>query len=259
MESASNGEISQYWHKDGKCPKGTVPIRRSASSITRKHPSLLRRHFNSSLVERPTNTREYALVRSHDDRYFGGSATLTIWKPKVEDNEFSLTQLWITSGNGANLNTIEVGWMVYPDIYGDDEPRFFIYWTRDGYNTTGCYDFDCPGFVQTDFIVKLGQPISRISTVGGRMIGINIMIYKVPPNVYGHELDKFLTDTASSYIGWLSDQKLASYSLHEPKHEDIYTAFEEEILVLEQVVLIFLAIGVRLCCTHWKKKRLKGE
>ncbi|XP_047340142.1 uncharacterized protein LOC124943710 [Impatiens glandulifera] len=159
MELASNGEISQDWHKYEKCPEGTVPIRRSTSSITRKHPSLLRRHFNSSLVQSPKGIHEYALVRSKDNQYYGATATLSVWKPKVEVNELSLAQLWISSGYGVNLNTIEVGWM------------------RDYYTTTGCYDIDCPGFVQTNFNIQLGHPIP-ISTVGGPTCAIRIMVYK---------------------------------------------------------------------------------
>ncbi|XP_047339661.1 uncharacterized protein LOC124943152 [Impatiens glandulifera] len=112
---------------------------------------------------------EYALVRSHDDRYTGGSATFSVWKPNVEDNEFSLTQLWITSGHGANLNSIEVGWMGNTAI---DSRKSGLLISR------GCYDNDCAGFVQIDFSVELGQPISPISTVGGPISEIKILVYK---------------------------------------------------------------------------------
>ncbi|XP_047339660.1 uncharacterized protein LOC124943150 [Impatiens glandulifera] len=179
MQSSSKGEISQDWQEHEKCPEGIAPVRRSTSSITRKHPSLLRSHFNSSLFVGPEGIHEYAFVRSYvDGRFFGASAMLSIWKPKVNHDEFSLAQLWISSGFGADLNTIEVGWTVFPKRYGDNEPRFFTFWTRDNYNTTGCYDSDCPGFVQVDFSVKLGQVISPISIVGGQTSGITIMVYK---------------------------------------------------------------------------------
>ncbi|XP_047340128.1 uncharacterized protein LOC124943696 [Impatiens glandulifera] len=121
---------------------------------------------------------KYALVRSDEGHYYGATATLTLWKPKVDYNEFSLTQLWLSSGYGTNINTIEVGWTVFPSKYGDDMPRFFVYWTRDYYTNTGCYNSDCPGFVQVDFSIKLGDPISTISTVGGPIFGIRIMVYK---------------------------------------------------------------------------------
>ncbi|XP_047340129.1 uncharacterized protein LOC124943697 [Impatiens glandulifera] len=123
-----------------------------------------------------TKDLKYAVVQNYG-RLFGASATFTVWKPEVEHNEFSLAQIWITSGNGSNTNTIEVGWIVYPIKYGDDQPRLFIFWTRDGYNTTGCYDHDCAGFVQIDFSIQLGQPISP-STLGGQLTFLTIMVYK---------------------------------------------------------------------------------
>ncbi|XP_047340131.1 uncharacterized protein LOC124943699 [Impatiens glandulifera] len=174
MESTSNGELSQGWQKYGKCPEGTVPIRRSTNSITRKHPSP---HFNSSLfVGIDEQVHEYAIVKSVG-RLFGASATFTVWKPEVEHNEFSLAQIWISSENDENMNTIEVGWIVSPRRYGDDQPRLFTFWTRDGYNTTGCYDHDCAGFVQIDFSIQLGQPIFP-STLGGQLTFLTIMVYK---------------------------------------------------------------------------------
>ncbi|XP_047340136.1 uncharacterized protein LOC124943704 [Impatiens glandulifera] len=174
MESTSNGEISQGWQKYGKCPEGTVPIRRSTNSITRKHPSP---HFNSSLfVGIDGQVHEHAIVKSFG-RLFGASATFTVWKPEVEHNEFSLAQIWISSGDDENMNTIEVGWIVSPRRYGDDQPRLFTFWTRDGYNTTGCYDHDCAGFVQIDFSIQLGQPIFP-STLGGQLTFLTIMVYK---------------------------------------------------------------------------------
>ncbi|XP_047340137.1 uncharacterized protein LOC124943705 [Impatiens glandulifera] len=48
---------------------------------------------------------------------------------------------------------------------------------RDGYNTTGCYDHDCAGFVQIDFSIQLGQPIFP-STLGGQLTFLTIMVYK---------------------------------------------------------------------------------
>ncbi|KAI3931988.1 hypothetical protein MKW98_012398 [Papaver atlanticum] len=44
----------------------------------------------------------------------------------------SISQIWVASGEDIDLNTIEVGWHVYQDIYGDDQTRFFIYWTGNG-------------------------------------------------------------------------------------------------------------------------------
>jgi len=51
---------------------------------------------------------------------YGAKATISIWDPTVETgDEFSLSQIWITSGNyeTKDLNSIEVGLQVCT-IYG---------------------------------------------------------------------------------------------------------------------------------------------
>ncbi|CAL9115652.1 unnamed protein product [Musa textilis] len=69
------------------------------------------------------------------------------------------------SGNfGTDLNTVETGWQVYPELYGDIFPRFFVYWTNDSYQSTGCYNLYCSGFVQTSNSVAVGTTITTTST-----------------------------------------------------------------------------------------------
>ncbi|WP_224642585.1 neprosin family prolyl endopeptidase, partial [Vibrio vulnificus] len=74
-----------------------------------------------------------------------------MWHPVVQTEvEYSSSQIWIKAGSkDSELNTIEVGWQVYPAIYGDHNTRLFIRWTNDGHNLTGCYDLKCEGFNQT--------------------------------------------------------------------------------------------------------------
>ncbi|KAH9713153.1 NEP-interacting protein 1 [Citrus sinensis] len=46
---------------------------------------------------------------------------------------------------------------------GEKKTRLFIYWTSDGYQSTGCYNLDCPGFVQTNKNIALGGSIEPVS------------------------------------------------------------------------------------------------
>ncbi|CDP16449.1 unnamed protein product [Coffea canephora] len=58
---------------------------------------------------------------------------------------FYSSQLWITGGSyNSDLNVIEAGWHV-----SFNENKFFIYWTRNNFRSTGCYNLLCPGFAQT--------------------------------------------------------------------------------------------------------------
>jgi hypothetical protein len=50
-------------------------------------------------------------------------------------------------------------------MYGTDLPCLFIYWTRDNYISSGCYNLSCDAFVQTDSSIVLGSALT-FSTPG---------------------------------------------------------------------------------------------
>uniref|UniRef100_A0A7N0U074 Neprosin PEP catalytic domain-containing protein n=1 Tax=Kalanchoe fedtschenkoi TaxID=63787 RepID=A0A7N0U074_KALFE len=183
-------ESIQLWAQSGEsCPEGTVPIRRitekdilRSSSIKRygrKPRSNVRRDSQS-------NDHEHAVVFVNGDQYYGAKASLNVWTPQVSDAyEFSLSQIWVISGSfGNDLNTIEAGWQVSPELYGDNYPRFFTYWTSDAYQTTGCYNLLCSGFVQTNNKIAIGAAISPRSSYNGQQFDIGLMIWKDPK--HGH-------------------------------------------------------------------------
>ncbi|KAJ4840186.1 hypothetical protein Tsubulata_002934 [Turnera subulata] len=80
-----------------------------------------------------------------------------------------------TSGSGHEVS---------PDLYGDNYPRFFTYWTSDAYQATGCYNLLCSGFVQTNNKIAIGAAISPRSSYNGRQFDIGIMVWKDPK--HGH-------------------------------------------------------------------------
>ncbi|CAN8318155.1 unnamed protein product [Cochlearia groenlandica] len=137
---------------------------------------------------------DYDLLKSHTIQYaiaskkvpkelYGAKATISIWRPKVETkDEFSISQIWITSGSyeNHNLNSVEVGWQVSRVMYGDSEPRLFVYWTSDEYKHTGCYNLECPGFIQTNNDIVLGGMISPVSKFEGKQYELTISIWKDP-------------------------------------------------------------------------------
>ncbi|KAA8542225.1 hypothetical protein F0562_023377 [Nyssa sinensis] len=183
-------ESFQLWTDSGEsCPEGTIPIRRTtekdilrASSI-RKFGRKLRRGVRHDTM---SSDHEHAVAFVNGDQYYGAKASLNVWAPGVTDQyEFSLSQLWVISGSfGNDLNTIEAGWQVSPDLYGDNNPRFFTYWTTDAYQTTGCYNLLCSGFVQTNNKIAIGAAISPRSSYNGRQFDIAIMVWKDPK--HGH-------------------------------------------------------------------------
>ncbi|XP_068640122.1 protein neprosin-like [Aristolochia californica] len=171
---------------DGGCPVGTVPLRRvqmedllragSVSKYVKKQQKGDRHNKLSQSV-----FHEYAVARMPGSgSYHGTAVTLNVWNPQPNTGTggiFSLAQLWITNGPYQEINTIEVGWQVYPNMYGDTATHLFIYWTADGYQTTGCYNLRCSGFVQVDPNI-FPEMILPTSTTGGAQVEIRLTVIK---------------------------------------------------------------------------------
>ncbi|EFJ24376.1 hypothetical protein SELMODRAFT_415011 [Selaginella moellendorffii] len=199
--------VTQMWHQSGKqCPRGTVPIRRTtiddilrAGSVRRygrkfhKPPNPSRSNSSgaaasfqaSSLMAMPeamdSNGHEHAIAYT-TGQFYGAQASLNVWRPDIDvPNEFSLSQIWLLGGSFADdLNSIEAGWQVSPELYGDSNPRLFTYWTSDSYQATGCYNLLCSGFIQTGSDIAIGASISPVSSYDGPQYDIRILVWKDP-------------------------------------------------------------------------------
>ncbi|XP_058215687.1 protein neprosin isoform X2 [Rhododendron vialii] len=182
-----------------RCPKGTVPIRRSTVDDVLRAKSLY--DFGKKQVKTPLikngggrqinapdvvsgNGHEHAIAYTGaSQEVYGAKATINVWDPSIEEvNEFSLSQIWVLSGSfdGSDLNSIEAGWQVSPELYGDSRPRLFTYWTSDSYQATGCYNLLCSGFIQTNSKIAIGAAISPVSSLSGSQFDITILIWKDP-------------------------------------------------------------------------------
>ncbi|KAL5552838.1 hypothetical protein UlMin_040239 [Ulmus minor] len=179
-------EDFQLWSFSGEtCPEGTVPIRRTSekdmlrASSVRRFGRKVRRHVRRDST---SNGHEHAVGYVSGEQYYGAKASINVWAPRVSSQyEFSLSQMWVISGSfGDDLNTIEAGWQVSPELYGDNYPRFFTYWTSDAYQATGCYNLLCSGFVQTNNRIAIGAAISPTSSYNGGQFDISLLIWKDP-------------------------------------------------------------------------------
>ncbi|XP_047957953.1 uncharacterized protein LOC125203609 [Salvia hispanica] len=179
-------ENFQTWTlSDESCPENTIPIRRTTEQDLLRASSI--RRFGRK-IRRPirrdssSNGHEHAVGYVSGDQYYGAKASINVWAPRVANKyEFSLSQMWVIGGSfGDDLNTIEAGWQVSPEIYGDNYPRFFTYWTSDAYQATGCYNLLCSGFVQTNNRIAIGAAISPTSSYNGGQFDISLLIWKDP-------------------------------------------------------------------------------
>ncbi|CAN6994852.1 unnamed protein product [Brassica rapa subsp. trilocularis] len=186
-------DITQLWHVNGKCPENTVSIRRTtkqdlyrASSVesfgmkSQKSIPKLKSYDTTGVL--PQNGHQHAIMYVEDGVFYGAKAKINVWNPDVEmPNEFSLAQIWVLGGNfNSDLNSIEAGWQVSPQLYGDNHTRLFTYWTSDAYQGTGCYNLLCSGFVQINREIAMGGSISPLSSYGNSQYDITILIWKDP-------------------------------------------------------------------------------
>ncbi|KAM6585021.1 hypothetical protein CsatB_012023 [Cannabis sativa] len=164
--------------KKGECPKGTVPI------LIRTPKYGPKPHFNKSrYISTQTNNEtlafasdghEYAEAIVSGGPYYGAKAKINVWTP-VSHGTISVAQIWVISSTKVfdQLNTVEAGWIVRPN---DTKTQFFIYWTGDGYRSTGCYNLECPGFIQVSRSLALGSVLNPISTYNGRQTIIDVVL-----------------------------------------------------------------------------------
>ncbi|ESQ30965.1 hypothetical protein EUTSA_v10012290mg [Eutrema salsugineum] len=207
FDPEKHNTITQLWTINGKCPKNSIPIRRTkredilrADSIERygqKDPNNFPQP-NPTYSTNDNSSHEYAQVIVRGN-FHGAKALINVWKPHAQPREFSLAQIWVVarSSNDTKHNSIEVGWQVYESKYGDDNPRYFIYWTADGYNRTGCYNLECSGFVPVNQHFAIGAAVRAVSTLGGRQEMFPATIWKDPHS--GHWWLKFSTHLIIGY------------------------------------------------------------
>ncbi|KAI3903726.1 hypothetical protein MKW92_040719, partial [Papaver armeniacum] len=178
-------QLTQTWQKYGSCPDGTTPIRRKGkyykhTPLHKRNPSRLSSYETHDISQKDTSGgHEYAAIKVAGN-FQGVQAKINLWKPIIEmKDEISVSQIWVTAGESSAVNTIELGWIVHPIIYGDYHTRFFIYWTADGYNKSGCYNDDCDGFVLTTSHICLGGDFSEVSTFNGTQKDATFGVHKV--------------------------------------------------------------------------------
>lgn len=193
-----------------QCPHGSVPLRRLTMDTLQRFRTL--EDFRKKVPSHIGQVRDGELDRMDDKQIpaddlvpprigasslhqyahayqyvanWGAETVLNLWNPYVErSDEFSLSQMWVVRGSGANTETVEAGWQKYRDLYGDWNARLFIYFTPDNYGSGGCYNLTCGAFVQTNNTVYIGGAFSQYSQLGGAQWEIKLLWYKDGPN--GH-------------------------------------------------------------------------
>jgi hypothetical protein len=152
------------------CPEHTIPMSRlTLERLTRfktlrdffgKFPNKV--ESRSALVPRDDIVGAHKYAQSIQNVVnFGGHSFIQLWKPV---GTFSLSQQWFRTGQSPQEQSVEGGWVVYPDQFHTTGAVLFIYWTADSYISTGSYNLDRPGFIQVNHNWWLGGPFTYYST-----------------------------------------------------------------------------------------------
>jgi hypothetical protein len=177
---------SQLYGLNGeRCPERSVPMTRLTMDTLKRFRTLdefLRKQGN---LEAPTGggstskaPHEYAHARRSVDNW-GAESNFNVWSPFVETaSEFALSQIWVTRGAGGDRETVETGWQVYRDLYGDWRAHLFIYFTPDNYGSGGCYNLSCSGFVQVNNTIHIGGGFANYSSENGAQYSFKLLWYK---------------------------------------------------------------------------------
>ncbi|MQL78787.1 hypothetical protein Taro_011229 [Colocasia esculenta] len=160
-------EASRPWNLSKSCPPGSIPVERTqrnshfGRNLSINHwymaPHHFRQHTGRNSFEDGSEVHEYSTIRLHGN-FYGAKASINVWNPKTEkQNELSVSQIWVASED--LVTSLEAGWMV-------------------NHYLTGCYNIDCPGFVQTNRNTLLSTYLRPVSVYGGPQYVIDIEIFK---------------------------------------------------------------------------------
>ena len=173
-------------------PAGTVPVLRrdfSRLHVTDKLRDYPRKrkvdgrrlvhHAGKAPIADPDPFGYYHATSAQSATGYGCQAVLNMWDPYCElSGDHSLSQLGIQNYDNPKLQSLEAGWGVCQDQYGDWQPHLFTYYTTNGYDTDGDglggYNRDYTGWVQYDANVFPGIRINGSSNYGGGQTVITI-------------------------------------------------------------------------------------
>ncbi|KAG2661341.1 hypothetical protein PVAP13_1KG499905 [Panicum virgatum] len=116
------------------------------------------------------------------NEYFGIVSTIDVYGHNIRHGQMSASSVMVANlgdGSKETYNSIRVGWMVSPELYGDSYAHFYTHWNGDGYGRKGCYNMECPGFqLEQGSKVAPGAIITKAPTTGGSHHTITVKLFK---------------------------------------------------------------------------------
>ncbi|XP_058746324.1 protein neprosin-like [Vicia villosa] len=124
-----------------------------------------------------TITNYAGAILTSGTAFYGVSGTVSVYNPKVDQEQMSVASMFIANQDSNNFAAISVGWHVLPSLYQDNKTHLYIHWlSRNLNNEKGCANLQCPGFIQTDRSVIIGQSFNQTSVIDGFSVEISMAI-----------------------------------------------------------------------------------
>ena len=129
---------------------------------------------------------------------FGGETVLNVWHPGAEnEGDHSVFQMGIQNRlDLPKLQSIEAGWEVSHDQYGDWDPHLFVYYTTNGYtkddDNVGGYNQTVDGWQQASQTIFPAARLSPTSERGGTQRIAKIKIQLFEGNWWVQVLDEWI-------------------------------------------------------------------
>ncbi|XP_026458881.1 uncharacterized protein LOC113359471 [Papaver somniferum] len=177
--NASSKKISvlEHYYNESHCPFGTVPIIRTTKKqlVNAKRFSQRMKRSGENAVFKPTGRTHFVSLETSyikNKTYLGAWAQIQIKNPDMAPDQFTTAQISVQNGPGEDVNSIEFGWAVYPELFSDADTRIFAYWTGDGYKRRGCFNMLCSGFVLVNHEIPLGASLANTGRafLGSRVV-----------------------------------------------------------------------------------------
>ncbi|KMS99007.1 hypothetical protein BVRB_3g066140 isoform B [Beta vulgaris subsp. vulgaris] len=191
-----------------ECPYGTVPFRRiqkedliRAKAISYPNRS---RSINPTAPLLPAGMHYAAVTTPNDpsEKIYGAKTSISVYNlTAVQDPQLSQALLWLGTGVDGPYNSLEYGWTVDPQLYGDTQSRTYSLWTADGLQKTGCYNALCPGYVQVSHKRIMGEVNHPVTTFGEDVYAMEFMLFKDPKTSIWW-LYENLGDEANEAVGY---------------------------------------------------------
>ncbi|KUJ19689.1 DUF239-domain-containing protein, partial [Mollisia scopiformis] len=178
-------------------PPGTVPIPQVSTSYLDNTASkgLPELRSSKSKSKRQYSGNHWYSTSDQNVANIGGSAIFSLFKAFVNNNgDFSLLQTAVTKSGTNGGQTLEAGWINYPNQVS--EPHLFTYYTTDGYSSEGDdiggWNQDYAGWVQYDSEIFPGTVFTPNSVDGGDQYEMEIQYLLYEGNWWLWVLDRWI-------------------------------------------------------------------